>query len=258
MNAYSRIEVNLLPPEMQPGPMVRYSFLINVAISLLTLTFILLNLYLGWVKLDLAREDVEQLDEQVRSNAYIEDDYNRLAIMGDKLSRYGRLVAYASLDYVEMPVLLNRLAKIIPDGVYLSNVSNDRAADKSVTMIIQLKSSSDDPELIVQTLKNFKADGIFTECYLPEAIFQEEALDELLIQAGINWSVGGPGISSNVIANQYDFEIRARLPRPFTGLNLPPRVDDLPYFSSLGLESSTALPPADSQTPEGVTVEEVQ
>jgi hypothetical protein len=258
MNAYSRIEVNLLPPEMQPGPMVRYSLLINVALVLLTLAFILINLFLGWIRLDLAREDVEQLQAQVKANAYIENDYNRLAEMGNKLSNYGRLVAYASLDYVDMPVVLNRLSAIIPDGVYLARVSNGSTQNNnSTSMVIQLKASHDDPALLIAALRNFKADSLFSECYLPTAAYGEQDLSAMLDQAGITWAVDGPDVTTNIVSGQYDFEIHARLPRPLPGLSLPTQVDHLPYFSSLGLESNT-LDSATGQPPEDVTIEEVQ
>jgi len=257
MNAYSRIEVNLLPPEMQPGPMVRYSLLINVALVMLTLAFILINLFLGWIRLDLAREDVAQLQEQVSANAYIENDYNRLADMGNMLSNYGRLVAYASLDYVDMPVVLNRLSVIIPDGVYLASVANSGSQDQNTNMVVQLKASHDDPALIIAALRSFKADTLFSECYLPTAVFGEEDLTNLLEQAGITWTVGGTDVTTNIISEQYNFEIHARLPRPLSGFALPIQVDNLPYFSSLGLESSTLVSATD-QPPEGVTIEEVQ
>lgn len=263
MNTYGRIEINLLPPEMQPGPMVRYGLLINITISLLTLTFILLNLYFGYIKLDLIREDVEQLEGQAESLRYIENDYNRLASMGRQLSNYGRLVAYASLDYVEMPVVLDRMSRIIPDRVYLTRVFNVRSPDDNINMVAQLNTSDDNPQLLIDTLRNFKQDGIFSECYLPAAAFIEESLDDVLDQAGVTWAVDGPNVPQTVLAEQYEFEIHSRLPRPLQGLNLPMVVDNLDYFATLEVDSSTAAgsaggaPAATGQPPEGVTVEEV-
>lgn len=258
MNTYGRIDINLLPPEMQPGPMVRYGLLISVAVATLTVAFILINLYLGWVRLDLAREDLAQLQAQVDAQAYIEHDYNRLATMGDKLLQYGRLVAYASMDYVDMPVVLDRLSKVIPDGVYLASVSNQGRPGGNIDMVMALKSSANSPEQIIDTLRSFKKDSIFANCYLPTASYTEEGLDDLMQRSGISWSVEGPDIDSNVISKQFDFQIHSRLNQPLPGIDLPTQVDDLPYFESLGLDAGTSDQPAEGQPPEGVTVEEVK
>jgi len=258
MNTYGRIDINLLPPEMQPGPMVRYGLLINVAVATLTLAFILINLYLGWVKLDLEREDLAQLQAGIDAQAYIEDDYNRLAGLGNKLSQYGSLIAYASLDYVDMPVVLDRLSKIIPDGVYLASVSNRGTTGENVDLVVMLKSSDNSTDQIYQTLVNFKHDSIFANCYLPAVAFDEEPLDDLMARSGINWSVGGPDVDMNVISQQFDFQIHSRLNRPLPGVDLPTVMDDLPYFASLGLESSTNEQPADGTPPEGTADEEVK
>ena len=45
--SYRRIEVNLLPPELQPGPAVRSALLINIALILATLFTIGLSAAFG-------------------------------------------------------------------------------------------------------------------------------------------------------------------------------------------------------------------
>jgi hypothetical protein len=263
MNAYSRIEVNLLPPELLPGPAVRYALLINILICLVTATFIMVDVYFGWVALDLEKDNLAQTQAEVTSRAYIEHDYNRLAMMGDKLANYGRLVALASMDYIDMPVVLDRLSRIVPDGVYLDSVFNRRSGTGNINMVVQLKSSDNDPRQVINTLDRFKQDQIFAECFLPMAAFKEESLDELVKQVGINWSVTGPNTEGSLISEQYDFEIHARLNRPLLNLPLPTAMDDTLYFTNLMAPPSSSQPSEDSSTdsatqpPEGVTVEEV-
>lgn len=240
MNAYGRIEVNLMPPELLPGPAVRYALLINVLICMVTVAFIMVDVYFGWIELDLEKENLAQTEAEALSRQYIEHDYNRLANMGEKLANYGRLVALASMDYVDMPVVLDRISRVVPDGVYLKSVFNQRAGSGNINMIVQLKSSNDDPRQMLNALNSFKQDDIFAKCFMPLAAFKEESLDELLTQVGVTWSVTGPEAPGSIISEQYDFEIHARLPRPLSGLQLPIELDDTPYFTSL---SPPAAPP---------------
>jgi hypothetical protein len=154
-------------------------------------------------------------------------------------------------------VVLDRLSKIIPDGVYLANVANQSAASGNIDLVVSLKSSDNTPGQIIETLSNFKQDSIFANCYLPAASYAEESLTDLMQRSGITWNIGGPDAPGNIVAQQFDFQIHSRLERPLPGINLPAQVDDLSYFDSLGLEANTLGQPTAGEPPAGVVVEEV-
>ena len=258
MNSYSRLEVNLLPPEMLPGPAVRYALMVNILICLVALAYILVDAGISWQRLQSRIEARRVLEAEVSSQAHIINDFERLEGMNRRLSRYGRLIALASFDYVDMPVILARLAEIIPEGVYLDTVYNRGADAGAIRLSTVLKTSKRDPGQLLATLKAYKADSIFQDCYMPSATFREEALDELMERVGISWSVSGPKAPGSVIAEQYEFEILAALPRPLVGLNLPIRRDDTVYFTRLRMGPTADVADEEAgQPPEGVTVEEV-
>lgn len=258
MNRYSRLEINLLPREMLPGPAVRYALMVNILICLAALAYILVDAGMTWQWLQSKAEERDVLESRVTRQIGILEDYERLDGMNRRLTRYGRLIALASYDYVDMPVILTRLAEIIPDGVYLDSVHNRGADAGAIRLSTVLKTSKQDPQQVLSTLRAFKTDSIFADCYMPNAAYKEEALDELMERVGVTWSVSGPEAPGSIIAYQYDFEIQAALPRPLIGLNLPVEYDDTVYFTRLRL-GPAGSPPTDApgQPPEGVTVEEV-
>ncbi|MBN2083443.1 hypothetical protein JW859_14705 [bacterium] len=260
MNSYGRLEINLLPPELLPGPVVRYAVLINVLIIFATLAVVIVNAYIGWTKLDLEKENSKALNAQIQAKRYIEEDYNRLEKIGNQLAAYGRLIALASMDYVDMPVVLDRLAKIMPDGVYIDSVYNRGSESGLINLEVNMKASQDDPRLVLATLRSMKKDEIFNNCYMPSAELKEESLEDLITQIGINWNATGPDINTSIYASQYEFSIHSRLPRPVGGSALPLLWDESGHFAALsgGAKRDGGLPSEDaSAPPEGVTVEEV-
>jgi len=261
MNSYGRLEINLLPPELLPGPVVRYSLLINVLMIFATLAVIIVNAYIGWTKLDLERENTKTLNAQIQAKSYIQQDYIRLEAIGNKLAAYGRLIALASMDYVDMPVVLDRLSKIIPDGVYLDSVYNRGSETGKISLEVLMKASQDDPRLVLAALRSMKGDDIFTNCYMPTAELKEESLDDLVTQIGVTWDASGPNVESSIYANQYEFSIHSLLPRPIGEPALPLIWDESGHFATLsgGAKRDADLPSAEgvAAPPEGVTVEEV-
>jgi hypothetical protein len=245
MSSYRGIEINLLPPELMPGPAVRFTPLINLTIILIAVAYIAVDAFIGWNRLQLARSDLADLEQRRRAKARVLADYDRLSNFGERVNRYGRLVAMASTDYVEMPVVLNRLAQIVPDGVFLESVTNTRAATRGgdVRLVVVLKASRKDPRLALETLEAFKADAIFADCFMPAVYYEEESLRELMEARGIDWDASGPTVPTSIAADQYAIEIHATLPRPLTGIGLPLTFDATHQFAHL---ASPALPAEDA------------
>src|SRR4030042_651407 len=106
MSNYGRIEINLLPPELLPGPAVRFGLLIRVLIVMMALAFIAVDSYYGFIRLGLERGNREGLEREKAGLVQGAADYDALASFGEKISRYGRLVALASTDYAELQLLL--------------------------------------------------------------------------------------------------------------------------------------------------------
>jgi hypothetical protein len=76
--SYERIEVNLLPPELQPGPAVRYGLMINIALIAGVITFIVLDLIVNSYRLS---ELIAQNKELEKSKANLQTattDYDKL------------------------------------------------------------------------------------------------------------------------------------------------------------------------------------
>ena len=242
MNNYSRLEINLLPPELLPGPTVRYALLINIGIILFTVAFIGLSVYLHWLKLNVAMEERVGLQAQVATKAGVVKDYDRLNKIGVSIGRYGRLIALASDDYVEMPVVLDRIAKILPDEVFLTRITNNRTEGKGLPIVlgVQLTASDQDPDLMIRTLNAFKQEPMLADCFLPAAEFTEVSLDELMQRYQIDWSVNGPDVEPQVWAKHYLFEIDVRLNRPLDISEVPVQRDVTGAFDNPEMVSAPA------------------
>jgi hypothetical protein len=242
--SYGRIDVNLLPPELQPGPAVRYAVILNVLIIACTVAYIALDSVYGLAMLSYARQERTGLRDQVEKSKAVIADYDKLVNIKDKLERYGRLVGLASADYVDMPVLLDRVSRILPDGVYIDRVTNDNgpgAIGKTV-VVFGLRTSRRDPQLVLDTLRAFKHDALFTDCYMPTLNYEEMALQELMQRNQVKWTVAGPDVPENINAQEFSFEIRASVTRKLENLGLPITADDSALFAgfALALPADTA------------------
>ena len=250
--SYGRMDINLLPPELKPGPAVRYAMIFNVLIIAATLTYIALDSFLNLTMLSYARQERANLESEIEQNSRILADYDLLVGIRDRLVNYGRLIGLASADYVDIPVLLDRISHLLPDGVYLDRVTSDKSTGgATVPILISLRASRRDPNLVINTLKAFKQDPLFAQSYMPGLETAEQPLGELMLQNEINWTATTPDTVAGVIAPEYTFELRALVPRKLDNVPLPVAIDQSVYFSSLtkptgGSSTSSAAPPADS------------
>lgn len=255
--SYGRLEINLLPAELLPGPTVRYSLLLNVLLITVVVAYIVIDAYMGWLKLQSAQDERASLDAQKVAKIHILNDYNELVTLSEKIARHGRLIAMASTDYVDMPVLLDRIAHILPDGVYIESVTNQRTNVRGgpVNLSIALKSSRQDADLVVTTLRAFKQDELFSNCFMAGTNAEEESLKPLMEKQGLNWDASGPLVPSNIIADQYLIHISATLLRPLGGIDLPASYDETAQLASLDKPSvapeitPTAQPAEESEQP---------
>lgn len=247
--SYGRLEINLLPPELQPGPAVRYSMLINFALIAGLLAFLGLDMFLSLSKITGLRKNILELTSQNEQRQQVEKDYNDLVGIRDEIQHFGQIVGLASARYADMPVVLDRLSRILPDGVYVNTVTNSRApsAQTTANVSVTLLAAKPDPRLIQRTLEAFKRDPIFSNCYLSRAAAAPQALDEYLRQIDVSWNTTGPDYSAAASADEYEFDINVTISQPMTIGGLPVVYDVSRYFKEFKVDIPQAGPPAEAE-----------
>jgi hypothetical protein len=246
MSNYSKVEVNLLPPELLPPPAVRTSVILNFLIVIAALTYIGLVSYMTLNQIPVLKQDIADSEAAIAAKQPIVATYQTLVEVRENVDSYGRLVSLASVDYVEVPILLDRLARIIPEGVYLKSVGNDKPAANSRNTIVQvtLVASQDRPELIETTLDSFKRDTIFHDSYMRDVELRKETLNAQLPSFGVNWTASGPNIPDVIPADRFEFTILANVKKPVDA-SLPVVSDQSVYLADI--EFKTPPPPADDE-----------
>lgn len=260
---YRRLDVNLLPPELQPGPVVRYAVVINTILIGVTLAFLVVDSFLGLTIMASLRRDIQTTEDQIRSKSGVVADYNELIKIEDHIKSIGRLIALASADYVDLPVILDHITRLIPDGVYLESISTQGGAVGATTsgLNINLATSRQDPQLIVRTLNAFKADPMLQDCVMRVASHDESDLGPVLNAAGVNWQASGPDLPDYSANEQFAFQIQAVIYPPVNTENLGVSVDNTDEFNIMSFSTNASLDQdgAESQVtgaPEGVSVME--
>lgn len=248
-NQYSRIEINLLPPELRPKPAVRYTALVNAAVIAVTVLLIGFDAYFGFARIGELHQQQQTLQEELKRREPIKQDYLALKEIENDLSAYGRIISMASSDYLDMPVVLARVAQLLPEGVYLDRVTNQGSKNRgaAIQLAITLRSATRDEKLLIQTLTNFKNDPILSNCYMRNADLSEMPIDTLLTQFNANWEVTTPdsfGVPQNL---EYEFLLLVNLDRvlPEDGLMLA--ADEADFFQGFALEPAPETP-ADGAT----------
>lgn len=271
MSNYSRVEVNLVPPELLPPSNLRIALLVNILLIIGALSYMGLAAALKLYPINDTKESIVQSERLLATKADIADTHAQLVGMRETVDRYGRVVALASVDYVEIPVLMDRLARVIPDGVYLSSISNEKPSPGSNSTIVQVElvAAQEDPALVQRTLAAFKADPIFNDCFMSNADLRQETFDPNLPAFGVNWGVRGPTLPDNIMAGKYEFRIRANIRKPIDAAYLPIKTDHSMYLADVKfLTPAPEEDPKDkrkkakaepaSNAPEGVEVAEVR
>jgi Tfp pilus assembly protein PilN len=223
MSNYRNIEVNLLPPELQPPPTVRTAVILNAALVLGVLTYMTVFTFKAFNDIKVQQEQIEEAKTQIKNQQPIVDMYAALQDVHEQVNEYGRLVSLASVDYVDVPVLLDRIAKIIPAGVYLSSISNGKSSPNSQTTLVQVTmlTTSNDSALIQSTLDAFKKDAIFEDSFMRGAEVRKESLNSRLAEYDVKWSATGPGIPQSLDVNKYEFTVLANVPKLVDTVGLP-------------------------------------
>jgi Tfp pilus assembly protein PilN len=276
MSNYSRVEVNLLPPELLPPPSVRIATIVNAFIVVGALMYIGVATYLVLIPMASARDQIGTLELQIAAKQPALDTYNQLMAVKESVDDYGRIISLASVDYIDLPVLMERLARIIPSGVYLTALSNEKPVEGAQNSIVQvsLATAERDPQLIRRTLEAFKHDTIFHDSYMRDATFKQESLEGQLDLYGVDWTASGPDVPESVTADRFTFEILANVSKPIDAGSLPISIDNSVFLADV--EFKTPPPPVEDEkgakrskakkaaadakaenAPEGVEVEEV-
>ena len=267
-NMYNRIEVNLLPPEMRPRPAVRYTSLINAAVITLTLVFIVFNVYFNVMEIISGRQESQRLDVEIKRREPIRQDYLELKQIEDDLLNYGRIITMASADYVDLPVVLARLSALLPDGVYLSRVTNygSRNAGAQVEISVVLRCAERNEQLLLETLTNLKNEPVTADCYMRSADLTEIQLTAVQDMFDVAWEVSQPESGDPAANQEYEFELLVRLDRVLPPDGLITVADESEFFRGFALnplppaeDSGTEVPgsrtPPASNAPAGVEVE---
>lgn len=262
---YRRLDINLLPPEMQPGPVVRYAVIINTILIGLTVAFLVVDSFLGVTTMASLKRDIDTKQDQIRSKAGIVSDYNELTKIQDHVDSIGRLINLASADYIDIPVIMDRISKLLPAGVYLDSVTTERRAVGALdaTLRINLSSSRPDTDLVTKTFDAFKADDIIGDCYMPTAEMKEGPIDQVIEGAGVTWLASGPDVPDYKSVKLYTFTIQSTLHPPVVPTNIATSLDNTEYYKVPAPESEAASAGTaeggkrPSGAPEGVSAVEV-
>src|SRR5687768_7902542 len=107
MSTYRNIEINLLPPELQPPPTVRTAVILNIAIVLGMLAYMAVSTVKTFNDIRLQQQQIRDNEQLIQSKQPVVEMYTELSDIREKVDRYGRLVSLASVDYVDVPVLLD-------------------------------------------------------------------------------------------------------------------------------------------------------
>ncbi len=239
---YSRIQINLLPSELKPGPSVRFGVLLGFLCISAVLAYVMIDSVISLNRMAYYKESNAELKKQIEQRQVDEKFYNELISIKDSVDSYGRLISMASVDYVEMPLIMERMSGLLPDGVFLRAVSNDKPAEGSNYVVLRflLSAAKDDPALLTRTLQAFKNDKYLHDCYMSDAEMREEGLQDRLEQFGIKWNASqsqdeGPQLMANLI----EFEVQARVTRPLDTEGLARTLDN----SSKLTEITFKIPP---------------
>jgi hypothetical protein len=245
--SYGRLEINLLPPEFRPGPAVRAMPLINFALIAGTLMAIVVSVSSSLYSIALLKSQNKEYEAQIATQASTKKNYDTLMKIKDQVQQYGRIVSLASAEYVEVPVLLDRISRLLPDGVYLRDVGNRRGSRTTSGTIIRigLTASRQDPQLLISTLNAFKADPIFADCYMSLAESKESPLGAVLTANGITWQASGPELNPQPMTDEIDFEVQARIQSPVTINGVPVAQDFSSYLTSIKFKEYT--PPTEEE-----------
>jgi hypothetical protein len=221
MNNFQRLEINLLPPEMAPGPAIRPTTIFNVLLIMAALFIIGLNLVSNLSQINTLSKTVQENDQKILQQQPIVEEYMALKEIKDNTEGRGKLVGMASATYVEYPVILDRVSRLLPDGVYLTKASSGGGAgrgDKEI--ILEFNTATSQAELMNRTLEAFKTSPMFRDVYLRTGNFRPQPLDEVGNEFNIPWRYSSPNPDDAFVTQSYNFEIRAQV-------NSPLEVDDL-------------------------------
>jgi hypothetical protein len=235
---YSRIEINLLPPELRPRPAIRYTALVNAAIIAITLVFIGLSVYSSLAKLKGLQQQQKSLEAQIEERKPVRQDYESLTQIEADLGNYGRIISMASADYVDMPVVMARLAQLLPDGVYLSRVTNQGSKNRgaAVQLGVTLRSARCDTQLLIQTLTNLKHDPIMCDCYMRNADTTELQLTSLQDLTKAKWEVSTPAGGNPAVSQEYEFDLVVNISRVLPSDGLTAVADESGFFKGFELK----------------------
>jgi hypothetical protein len=236
MNNYQRLEINLLPPEMAPSPAVRGSVVFIWAIVALTAVLIGTHASVKLAEVNKLKADNKKLEQDILQNKPFEDEYIALNEIRENTEGRGKLVGMTTATYIEYPIVMDRVARILPDGVYLIKAGS-AGSGGSQELDLEFRTATADPSYVPRTLEAFKTSSMFSEAYLRTSDFQPQPLDELKNIFGVNYSFQGPGSEDSQAVDGYDFEIRAFIQRPMEVDDLPTVLDNSDYMTQFSLET---------------------
>jgi hypothetical protein len=216
---YQRLEVNLLPPELAPPPPVRLAWIINAALILFGLGFIAVHFFGTMIAISAVKKDISEKDTIIASQKPDLDTYNRLEEIRMHTEGRGKLVGMASSSYVEYPVVLERISRIVPPGVYLVEATSASGKGGS-DMRLQFRASRNDPALLSATLEAFKVNPMFRDTFMRTADYEQEPLGELADAFNIPYGYSNPDSDELFVMDEFAFEIH-------TKVNSPVAPDDL-------------------------------
>ena len=258
--SYRRIEINLLPPELQPGPVVRSALIINITLILATFFTIGLTAALSLYRFAQTNEDIKDTKQRIKTLESVRAGYEQLQRIDAAVLNYGKVVGIASTDYIDMPVLLSHLSTVVPDGVYVTSVTNTRSGNASAASVLDpnrstllsmtFRTSKKDLNQLIRTLDALKADSLLGNCALTNAILDSEGLNSLADSLGMDILFSLPDNPEFPQEyNFYEFVIRAEVRRPLEVPGSRIITEDLELFRASKPMPLNPTSPAPLETP---------
>jgi hypothetical protein len=236
MNNYQRLEVNLLPPEMAPSPAVRGTVVISWIIGLATLLIIGINAFWSMQTISSMNRKVSDQKAELAKDKPIEDTYLALKDIRDHTEGRGKLVGMASASYVEFPVLMDRVARLLPEGVYLVTASSSGKSGASA-LDLTFKTATNDHSLAPRTLEAFNTCSLFSGASLRSEDFDQTSIGDVKKALGIDYDYSSPTITDSDTLPGYSFEIVANISSPVDVEDLPVTMDNSDYMTQFTLAS---------------------
>jgi len=143
--AVNMIDINLLPEELRPRPRNPLPYLTTIALAAAVVLYCLISFAGNWRTISVFHNDIARLDEQIDAVRESAEAVKKLEIENRSLSNKQVAISTIMSDRIVWSKVLNNLAQLVPDDVWLSDLKEDV---KSISVQVD----NPDPEAAQKTI----------------------------------------------------------------------------------------------------------